>query len=529
MAELTYTPLEEIHKIHAELRAGFKSGKLTSIAYRKYQLTQLAYLIKDNMPRFEEALKQDLGRPVVESRFLELVAAIGEALTHVKNVEKWSKPSRTPFSINFFPMRPLIRKEPKGVVLIISPFNYPVFLTLGPLAGAIAAGNAVAIKASESSPATTALMTELAGKYLDKDLVRFINGGVPETTKVLELQWDHILYTGGSRVARIVAAAAAKHLTPITLELGGKSPVIIDPACDLKMAAKRILWGKVVNAGQTCVAPDYILVPRDFQDTFVQALKEVYEEFYPDADKRSAEPDVYSRIVSPQAYGRIAGLLEKTKGTVVFGGEVDKDKKFIAPTVVKDVGPDDSLMSEEIFGPLLPVVPVDNLDAAIRFVNERDHPLALYVFSQDSQVKTKVFSKTQSGAVVANETVIHTGAEGMPFGGIGPSGYGMHTGQYSFDLFTHFRTTMDSPAWIDTILNFRYPPYNKSKESASLKLLGSLPTRPTGPPALNGTSTKWWGKWFLLALAVAVAAGLTNNALRMNMMFFFGWMRKAWV
>jgi len=205
-------------------------------------------------------------------------------------------------------------------------------------------------------------------------------------------------------------------------------------------------------------------------------------------------------------------LLENTKGKIVFGGQVDKDTKFIAPTVVKDVGPDDSLMSQEIFGPLLPVVPVDDLDAAIKFVNDRDHPLALYVFSQDSQVKTKVFKKTQSGAVIANETVLHPGADGMPFGGIGPSGYGMHTGQFSFDLFTHFRTSMDSPGWVDAILKFRYPPYNKSKESDALKLLASLPARPTGPPSnTSGSTTKWWGKWFIImALAIAIAGGLTE-------------------
>jgi aldehyde dehydrogenase (NAD+)/aldehyde dehydrogenase (NAD(P)+) len=337
-----------------------------------------------------------------------------------------------------------------------------------------------------------------------------VNGGVPETTKILELQWDHILYTGNGRVARIVATAAAKHLTPITLELGGKSPVIIDPKCDLKTAAKRIMWGKVVNAGQTCVAPDYILVPREFQDTFVQALKEVYEEFYPDADKRSAAPDAYSRIVTPQATARIAGLLEKTRGSVVFGGQVDREAKFIAPTVVKDVQGDDSLMSEEIFGPLLPIVPVDTLDDAIKFVNERDHPLALYVFSQNDEIKTKVFNSTQSGAAIANETVIHPGADGMPFGGIGPSGQGMHTGKYTFDMFTHFRTSMDSPGWIDYVIKFRFPPYNSSKSDATLRLLRSLPARPTGPPTTTGTD-KWWGKWFILAFAMAVAGGLTSR------------------
>ncbi|KJA17586.1 hypothetical protein HYPSUDRAFT_192078 [Hypholoma sublateritium FD-334 SS-4] len=505
---LAYTPIEEIEGIRNELRAGFASGKLTPIAYRKYQLLQLVYMLKDNMERFEAALLSDLNRPVLESRMLDIVPTVQEALAQLAGVEKWTRDEKPAFSVNFFAMRPRVRKEPKGTVLIISPFNYPVWLTLGPLAGAIAAGNAALLKPSESTPATSALMTELIGKYLDKDLVRVVNGAVAETTKVLDLQWDHILYTGSGRVARVVATAAAKHLTPVTLELGGKSPVIIDPACDLKMAARRILWGKVVNAGQTCVAPDYILVPRAFQDTFCAALKASYEEFFPDKAAASAS---YSRIVTPQAAARIAGMLEGTKGTIVFGGEVDTEKRFIAPTLVRDVEGDDSLMSDEIFGPLLPVVPVEDIDAAIKFINARDHPLAIYVFSQDAAVKAKVFNQTQSGGVIANETVIHPGVDGVPFGGIGPSGYGHHTGKYTFDMFTHLRTTLDSPGWIDMILKFRFPPYTAATEKQPLRLMGSLPARPKGPPPVDAATRKWWGRWFLVALAVAIAGGLTRR------------------
>ncbi|PPQ70858.1 hypothetical protein CVT26_014081 [Gymnopilus dilepis] len=505
--ELKYTPIEEIPKIRDELRAGFASGKLRSIPYRKYLLTKLIYLIKDNLSRFEEAMAIDLGRPTLEARFLELVPTIGEVATQLKNIDKWTKPEKPPFSINFGPMRPVIRKEPKGTVLIIAPFNYPMWLTLGPLAGAIAAGNTVLVKPSESTKATSALMTELLEQHLDKDVVRMVNGAVPETTKILELQWDHILYTGNSRVAKIVATAAAKHLTPVTLELGGKSPVIVDPNVDLKLAAKRLMWGKVVNAGQTCVAPDYILVPKEFQDKFVQALKDVYEEFYP-PEKPPSSPGAFARLIHQQAAARVAGLLEKTQGKIVFGGEVDIEKRYISPTVVRDVKGDDSLMSEEIFGPVLPVVPVDSIDDAIKFVNAREHPLALYVFSQDDKFKTKVFDNTQSGAACVNETVVHPGAEGLPFGGIGPSGYGYHTGKYSFDLFTHLRASLDNPSWIDWILSFRFPPYNEKKEAAATRLLRGLPPRPSGPPPA-GSSNKSWGKWYILALAVAVAGGLT--------------------
>lgn len=507
MPEFVHTPLEDIDRIHAELRAGFKSGKLKSIAYRKYQLLQLGYLVKDNVQRFEETMKADLGRPALEGSFMEIGSSITEIKTAYDNIETWAKPEKPGFSLNWFAMRPVIYKEAKGVVLIISPFNYPLFLVVGPLVGALAAGNVAVLKPSESTPATSALLAELVPKYLDTDLVQVVNGAVPETTKLLALEWDHIFYTGGGRVAKIISAAAAKHLTPVTLELGGKSPVIIDPDCDLQVAARRILWGKTVNAGQTCVAPDYILVPRSFQDKFVEALKTAYDSFYPETAQTS---DSYARIVTPQAFKRIKGLLDNTKGTVVIGGETDEETKFIGPSVVKDVKSDDSLMSEEIFGPVLPIIPVENVDEAIAFVNARDHPLALYVFSQNAEFKAKVFNNTQSGAAVANETVIHPGATGLPFGGVGPSGHGAHTGKYGFDTFTHLRSSMDSPSWVDKLLSFRYPPYTESKIKSSKAFLPSLPSRPSGPPAVAGRS-KWWGKWFLLAFMAAFAAGLTRK------------------
>ncbi|KAJ8516845.1 hypothetical protein ONZ45_g5915 [Pleurotus djamor] len=507
---MQYTPIDEIEKIHATLRAGFNSGKLKSLAYRRYQLLQLGYLFKDNAKRFEEALKSDLGRPELESSFLEIGPSISDIRGIYKNVEKWAKPEKPGFNINFTPMRPVIRKEPKGVVMIISPFNYPIWLTAGPLAGAIAAGNAVVVKPSENTPAVSSLLAELVPKYLDQDLVRVVNGAIPETTKLLELQWDHILYTGSGRVAKIVSLAAAKHLTPVTLELGGKSPVFIDPKCDLDMATRRILWGKTANAGQTCTAPDYVLVPKDFQDEFIAALTTTYNRFYPETSKASS-PGAFARLITPQAFNRVNNLLKETKGTIVLGGSADEATKFIEPTVVKDVAGDDSLMSEEIFGPILPIVPVKDVDEAIAFVNARDHPLALYVFSQDSAYKDKVFGNTQSGAAVANEVLIHCGVDGLPFGGIGPSGSGYHTGKYTFDMFTHLRSSIDSPGWIDKLLGARFPPYNAEKVKALKKVVSTrLPPRPTGPPSLTGD--KRWGRWFLVAAAFALAGVLTQRS-----------------
>jgi aldehyde dehydrogenase (NAD+)/aldehyde dehydrogenase (NAD(P)+) len=505
MSQLVYTPLEDIPTILSELRQGFLSGKLRPIAYRKYQILQLAYLLQDNSQRFQDALAADLGRPPLEAHTLDIAPSLSEIKNYYANVEKWSKPDRPPLSFNYTAMRPLVRKEGKGVVLIICPFNYPLFLSLGPIAAALAAGNAVVLKPSELTPAVSSLFSELFPKYLDPQLVRVVNGAIPETSKLLELQWDHILFTGSGAVGKIVASAAAKHLTPVTLELGGKSPVIIDPNCDLKTAARRILWGKFANAGQTCVAPDYILVPKGFQDTLVESLKETHARFYPEGDEGH-----FSRLVSPRAFSRVNKLLKDSKGTIVFGGETKEETKYIAPTVLKDVQPDDSLMSEELFGPVLPILTVENVDEAISFINAHDHPLAIYVFSQDPAFKAKVFNNTQSGAAVANETLFHCAVDGLPIGGIGPSGYGAHTGKYGFDTFTHFRATMDSPSWLDKLLSGRYPPYTAKKQKDMLRFLTpSLPTRPSGPPGAADAGLQIaQSKWFLLALVALPVTGL---------------------
>ncbi|KAK0238104.1 NAD-aldehyde dehydrogenase [Armillaria nabsnona] len=506
MSKLNYTPVDEIDKIHAELSNTFKSGKVQPIAYRKYVLLQLGYLLKDNVARFEDALMADLGKPKVEVTFTEIGPSLSEIKDAYSNVEKWAKPEKPAFSMNYTPMRRVIYKQGKGVALIISPFNYPVNMSFGPIASAIAAGNTIAFKPSEQTPATSSLLAELFPKYVDPSVIRVVNGGVAETSKLLEHPWGHILFTGSGRVGRIIASAAAKTLTPVTLELGGKSPVFVDPKCDLQMTTRRIFWGKIVNAGQSCVAPDYILVPKDFQDKFIEALKATNDSFYPTPE---AEANSIGRLVSPQAYNRLSNLLKSTKGTIAFGGKLDEATKYIQPTAVRDVSFDDPLMSEELFGPILPIVPVDNIDEAIKFVNAHDHPLALYVFSQDSEVKTKIINSTQSGAICMNETMTHVAAEGLPFGGIGPSGSGHHNGKFGFDTFTHTRASLDPPGWVDKILSSRYPPYTDKKLNALSWLFPTLPARPTGPP--TPTEGRSFTKWFLFALATVFAGLLTKK------------------
>ncbi|OBZ72513.1 Aldehyde dehydrogenase family 3 member H1 [Grifola frondosa] len=554
MSQLTYTPIDEIPKILEEVRRGFRSGKAKSIAYRKEQIAQVGYLLQDHAERWKEAFLADLGRPPSETELLDLSPVFSEVRLAYDNVEKWAKPQRAPFSLNWFAMSPTTKAEPKGVVLIIAPFNFPLFLLLSPLVSAIAGGNAAVLKPSEMTPVASALLAELVPQYLDPELYRVINGGVPETTKagipifqreiiVLELQWDHILYTGwfmpvpdaapyskvlssigNGRIARIVSAAAAKHLTPVTTELGGKNPVVIDPKCDLKTTTRRILWGKTSNAGQICLSPDYVLVPKDFQDTFVNAMKETFDAFYPDGPAKS---DSLSRIVTEAHTNRIKRLLDETKGTVVFGGEVDVSKKYIAPTLVKDVAADDSLMSEEIFGPVLAVVPVKDVDEAIEFINERQETcleacdnkfISKGIFRRSFSIMWcnvhLVFDNTESGSAVANEVVIQAGAYGLPVGGIGPSGSGYYTGKHAFDQFTHVRTSLNNPSWVDTIaFGGRFPPYRPgAMKMAKSVLFPPLPPRPGKKAAAS--ASKRWGFWLLVALVGAASALLTKPGRR---------------
>lgn len=475
---LVYTPLEDIPKIHASLKANFNNGagKLANVNYRKDQLLQLGYAFQDNMSRWEEALEKDMGRPLIDSYMTDISGMMNEILFAYKNVSSWVKDSGpSNWSLLWMPSSPTIRKEPKGVVLYILPFNFPLW-TLTGLAGAIAAGCPCVIKPSELTPATSALMAELFPKYLDQDLYRVVNGAVKETTALLELQWDHIMYAGSARIGRIVATAAAKHLTPITLELGGKSPCIIDNTADIPLIARRILWGKFLNSGQTCIAPDYVIVAEGVKDAFIKQCEEVYKSFFPEGPARSKS---FARIVSEHHTQRLQNILEKTKGEIVFGGDVDISSRYVSPTLVKDVALDDILMQDEIFGPILPVVSVKNPKEAIQIVSGRDRPLALYIFTNDSRFKKFVLEHTLSGSVVVNDVVVQGGCNTIPFGGTGNSGYGSYKGKFGFETFTHSRSVLNSPSWLDILMKARYPPYTDGNLKILKRLtMVSLPPRP---------------------------------------------------
>ncbi|THH27353.1 hypothetical protein EUX98_g6826 [Antrodiella citrinella] len=460
MATLYYTPSAEIDEIYARLQKTFKEGKTRPIAYRRQQLLQLARMMQDNRTAIEEAELADLGKPRQETTIAEVSAVLGSALRAAESLVEWTTPDKPKVEEWRSSWDTTIFKVPKGVSLIISPWNYPFIITFNPLVGAIAAGCPVVLKPSEAVPACSALMKSLVEKYLDPEAYAVVNGAVKETTDLLSRPWGHMFFTGGGKIGRIIAGAAAKTLTPVTLELGGKSPVVIDEGCDLELAAKRTLFGKSQNSGQLCVSPDHVYVPRSLAPAFKEAVKKVYASFFPDTALHPSAQ--WGNIVNPLHHSRVKGLLDRTKGEILVGGGVDANKR-IALTVVAGVKPDDSLMEEEIFGPLLPVIEVENLDETIRLIGERPHPLVLYAFTNNEETRQRLVNETNSGGLIFNDTTIHLSIHEMPFGGLGESGYGAYHGKDSFDSFTHRRSSINVPAAAEGIFAARYRPYSDEK------------------------------------------------------------------
>ncbi|MCG8590184.1 MAG: aldehyde dehydrogenase family protein [Proteobacteria bacterium] len=450
------TPECDIDSIagHVErLRQTFRSGRTRQLDWRRAQLRRLEALVRDNGDALLEALAQDLGKPTLEAWAADIGLVAKEAAEARKRLVRWTRPEKVPTPLNARPGRSRIVREPLGVTLVIAPWNYPVQLLLSPLVGAIAAGNCAVLKPSEVAAHTSGLLARLVPEYLDTDCFQVVEGGVPETTALLAERFDHIFYTGNGRVGRIVMAAAAKHLTPVTLELGGKSPCLVDGTANLQVAARRIAWGKWLNAGQTCIAPDYVLVQRERHDELVDKLRGTIREFYGDDPKQSSD---YARVINAQHHRRLAGLLKDAE--VAIGGDADEGERYLAPTVITNPAPDAAVMQDEIFGPILPVLAVDNLDEALEFVNQREKPLALYVFSEDSRVEQRVIADTSSGGVCVNGTIWHIGNPHLPFGGVGESGMGAYHGHASFETFSHRKSVLTKPTRSDPKL--MYPPYS---------------------------------------------------------------------
>lgn len=457
--ELVTTPLDRIAPLVADARAAFDRGTTRPMAWRVATLKKLRDLVAAREERLLAALAADFGKPRPEAWLTEVGFVLGDIDHTLAHLALWAKPEKVPTPLAFRPARSVIVREPLGVACVIAPWNYPVQLLLLPMVAAIAAGNAVVGKPSELVPATATELVALI-EALDDPAVAAVQGGVTETTELLAHRFDHILYTGNSRVARIVKRAAAEHLTPVTLELGGKSPAIVSRHANVDIAAKRIAWGKFVNAGQTCIAPDYVLVDRSLHDRFVAALGTAIREFYGDDPQQS--PD-YARIVNEPHFHRLEKMLHS--GTVAHGGTTDPDTRYIAPTVLTGISGDDPVMDEEIFGPILPVIAVDSLDDALRFVAagsaKGDKPLALYTFSEHDADNEAVIAGSTSGGVCVNGTLLHISNPHLPFGGVGESGMGAYHGRHGFDTFSHQRSVFTRTTKLDPAL--MYPPYTAKK------------------------------------------------------------------
>jgi len=447
---------DDIVKTVSRLRSTFDSGVTRSAEWRLNQLRQLYRMMQDEESKILAAVQEDLGKCNAEGWLTETGFVQNEVKLMIENLRRWMKPRAVRSPLTVQPSKAKRYPEPLGVVLVIAPWNYPFQLAMGPLAGALAAGNTVVVKPSEVATATSAVIAELLPKYLDQGAVAVIEGGVSETTALLAQRFDHIFYTGNGAVGRIVMEAAAKHLTPVVLELGGKSPCIIDRDVNIDVAARRVAWGKFLNAGQTCVAPDYLLIHEAVKQSFLDKLASVVREFYGDDPQKS--PD-FARIINARHHKRLSALLDS--GKAFMGGKTDVADRYIAPTVLVDVSPTSPVMQEEIFGPILPVLEFTNLDEAVRFVNERDKPLALYVFSNDADRAQTVIDSTSSGGACVNDCIVHLVPHELPFGGVGPSGMGAYHGKASFDCFTHMKSVLHKPFMLDAPL--RYPPYTEDK------------------------------------------------------------------
>jgi aldehyde dehydrogenase (NAD+) len=444
----------DLKSLASRHRNYFRTGATRPAEWRESQLIALRTMIKDRAEDFYAALWTDLRRNRVDADWTDVKYLTSEADHALAHLRKWMKPQRVSAPLVMAPSRTEVRFDPLGVGLIIGTWNYPVMLTLSPLIAAISGGNAAVIKPSEVAPATAGVTARLLPEYLDREAFSVVLGAVQETTALLECQWDHIFFTGGTTVARVVMGAAAKHLTPVVLELGGKNPTIVHSSANVRVAARRIAQGRWGNAGQTCTAPDYVLVFKEVAGPFLQQLKEAGREFYGEDPQKS--PD-YARIVDAHHFDRLVGLL--AGGTVYFGGQHDRADRYIAPTVLVNVSLDAPVMQEEIFGPILPVLEVNGVANVIDFINAQPSPLGLYVFAEDQSVTKQILDSTRSGDAAVNECTIQPLIHDLPFGGVGNSGMGKYHGEWGFRAYTNARGILRHSTLFDA--SVRYPPYDR--------------------------------------------------------------------
>ncbi len=460
------TETDTIPGIVAAIRHSFQSGRTRPIEWRKRQLDGLLRVLEEGGEQLVAAMQADFGKPEVEAHATDIAFTVTEVRHIRKHVAKWAAPRKAKLRLKDRPGAGVIHPEPLGVSLVIAPWNYPVQLLVAPMAASLAAGNAIIAKPSELTPETSRVLTQLLRANLDPEAVAVIEGGVDVSTALLEERFDHIFFTGSTAVGKVVARAAAEHLTPMVLELGGKSPAIVAADADIDIAAHRLAWGKFLNAGQTCIAPDYVLVDRSRKDALVDALVAAIGEFYGDDPSTSED---FTQIVNERHVQRIEGLLDGHGGTVVTGGTVNPETRKLTPTVIVDPDPDSGLMQEEIFGPILPILVVDSVDEAIAFVNGRDKPLALYVFSKNDDVADAIVAGTSSGGVCVNHTLFHITPPDLPFGGVGASGQGRYHGQSGFDELSNLKPVLTKPTKPE--ISLMYPPYTGLKAKVLKKMV----------------------------------------------------------
>lgn len=456
--------IDDISTAVSHLHTTFNSGLTKPIAWRVQQLNALKSMLLEKEAPLLDALNADLGKGEFEGFVSEVGFVIGEIDMALKNLKKWSKKRSVSTPLAAQPGRSYLLPEPLGTVLVIGAWNYPVQLVLGPVVAALAAGNCVLIKPSEVSVNCSKVIAEFIPQYLDNSACTVVEGAVDETTELLKQRFDHIIYTGGEGVAKIVMRAAAEHLTPVTLELGGKSPCIVDGSVNMDTVAARIAWSKWMNAGQTCVAPDYVLVAESHVNELVVALKAKLLDFYGNKPKDNQD---YGRIVNQKHASRLASYLDKQN--IVHGGEIDIENRFIEPTIVLNPSLDAALMQEEIFGPILPIISVSNIRDAIAIVNAKPKPLAMYVFTKNSDFEETVLSSISAGNVCVNDGMMFMANPNLPFGGVGNSGMGRYHGKFGFDTFSHLKAVIKRGTLLDPSL--RYPPYSQQKLTIIKKLV----------------------------------------------------------
>ncbi|PON61825.1 Aldehyde dehydrogenase NAD(P)-dependent [Parasponia andersonii] len=459
---------DEANSLIKELQKVFNSGKTKSYEWRISQLQSIVKMLEEKEKDIIEAIHKDLAKPHLEAFIAEISTTKSSCKHALQELKHWIKPEKVKTSITTYPSSAQIVSEPLGVVLVISTWNFPFLLSLDPVIGAISAGNAVVLKPSEIAPATSSLLVKLFEEYLDRSAIRVVEGAVPETTALLDQKWDKILYTGSARVGRIVMAAAAKHLTPVILELGGKCPAVVDSNINLQVASRRIITGKwALNNGQACIAVDYIITTKDFAPKLIDSIRTELKEFFGENPIESGD---MSRIVSKSQFARLVKLLDEDKVSdkIVLGGQRDENKLRIAPTIFLDVPQEAEIMNEEIFGPLLPIITVDKLEESYDIIKSKPKPLVAYLFTNNDQLKQHYVKNVSSGGMCVNDTVTQLTVPGLPFGGVGESGMGSYHGKFSFDGFSHKKAVMYRS--FDGDASVRYPPYTPQKE----KLLKAL-------------------------------------------------------